>query len=121
MPHYGDHRAVPEYRPDRYDVTAEGPGRWVTLEAPLGRPVAIIYTNDRDVLGYRLAPMEDNPGAAAMGTVLTDAFLGAKAADTPVTVVFDYWAGLASQSWGAGPVAKGDLGEMPQHPRQPRG
>lgn len=118
MPVYGDHRAVPEYRPDRYATTAEGPGRWFTLDAPVGRPVAIIYTDDADVLGYRLADAADNPAAPTMGQILSDAFTGGKASGAPASAVFNYWAGLSTQSWAARPVQDGDLETMPQHPRR---
>lgn len=86
-----------------------GAGRWVTIQAPLGAPAVLLWTNDQDVLGFRGADLSVNPQGATLNDTLAQALRSAKAAGADVSAVFDYWAGRASLSSGAGPVQSGDL------------
>lgn len=105
--HFGDHQPETVYQPAHYDGSLQGPGRWFTLEQPLGHPVATIYTDDQERLGFLQVGDDDTTILAC--EVLGDAFRGAAAVGASVTDVFDYWAGRATPVQGAGPVTQGSL------------
>lgn len=105
--HFGDHVPETVYEPVQYDGSLQGLGRWFTLEMPLGHPVATIYTDDRERLGYLQAA--DDVEAIQACQALGDAFRGAAQVGASVTDVFDYWASRATPVQGAGPVSEGAL------------
>lgn len=102
-----DYKPEPIRQAPHYGAALVGRGRWVTLEAPLGRPAVRLYTNDQDTLAW--LQVGDHDEALALVQTLAQALMSAKAADAPTTVVFDRWAQQASQSVAAGQVVEGDL------------
>lgn len=108
--HYGDHVARPVWEPKRYASDLGGQGRWCTLEAPLGHPVAILFTDDHERLGY--LQVADDQAAVTFVEALQGGLLNAAAQGSPTTAVFDWWAGRASQALAAGQVHTGALADL---------
>jgi len=110
---YGDPLWRTQWAPKQYAAgPLEGPGRWVTIQSPIGVPAAILWTDDREILAFRAADMADNPDGPAMADTLGQALRSARAAGTPASSVFDWWAGQASMGLAAGAVTTGDLSEL---------
>lgn len=92
------------YAPAFYRDPMTGPGRWFVLYAH-GHPLGLIWTNDADGLGFIPA----NDAGIARTPELAQAFSRAKAAGTPATDVFAYYADLAGLGLQAGEVRTGTL------------
>lgn len=105
--HYGDHMPVATYAPAHFDSSLHGRGRWCDLAAPPGRDAVRIFTDDQDRLG--MIQLSDTRESALLAATLGDAWRAAKAAGTPASVAFDYWADRAGQTVAAGPVQTGSL------------
>ena len=90
-----------------YDARLVGRGRNVVLQSPLGVPAVRLYTDDRATLGF--LQVGEHPEAIHLVQGLSQALMGAKAAGSPTTAVFDWWAARATETIGAGPVETGDL------------
>lgn len=95
------------WAPARYSTDLAGEGRWCILEAPLGHPCALLFTDDRERLGFLQA--DDDDQAMTFCQTLGSALRGAAAVGATTSDVFDYRAGRASQAVAARPVRTGPL------------
>jgi hypothetical protein len=92
------------YAPAFYRGRLTGRGRWVPLYAH-GDLLGVVWTDDDDGLGF----LSQTPAGISRTPELAQAFSRAKAAGTPASDVFDYYASLAGMGLSAGPVESGSL------------
>ena len=113
--HYADHHPKPVGPQRSWGYRAEGPGRWFVLERPLGNEVGLMFVTDQDdAVGII------QNGAPGCGHAAMDVALGIQAAHATgicsPSVVFDAWAGRATQAVAAGQVHHtDDLGAVASH------
>jgi hypothetical protein len=111
--HVGDLSMVEARGVQHWDGSLQGPGRWVTLEAPLGEVVGVLFTDDRDRLGFLPVPPNRNPHAPAFTNTITDALRRARYAGAKASDVFGWWAGQASVAVAAQPrIESGSLEDL---------
>lgn len=111
-----DWKPVPTYVPKTWKATAEGPGRAVTLQSPLGVDACRLYTDDRDVLWY--VQTGEHREAVQLAQTLVSALMGAKYANAMASDVFDHWAGYAGPIVFAGTIETGELSTLLPSPPQ---
>lgn len=113
--HYGDHRAQTVWSPAHYATGPRvGPGRWCRIYAPMiGKPAGVLYTDDRDVLGFIPVAAVKKPNAPHIAHQVGCGLREAAALGRPVSEVFDAWAARAGQGLAAGQVVSGDLRNLP--------
>lgn len=89
----------------RYARRAEGDTiRWAVLERPVGNPVGVWWTNDRDAVGF----IPYDPGGSMYSVVSA-----AAANRVPAAVVFDTNTEPVSQARACRPVQRGGWADVP--------
>lgn len=80
------------------------------LGPPSGPALVRLYTDDHDRLGFLYLVATDE--SATLGSMLDAGLLSAAALDSPTSLVFDRWAGMATMALAARQVQYGALAEL---------
>lgn len=105
-----DFQAEALYVPPHYPGQMEGGGRWVTIQAPVGYTVGVLWTNDRDGIGWVQTAFDTR--AILFAREITDGIRQAAAAGAQVSDVFAYWSARVNIAVAAGPVQAGSLDRL---------
>jgi len=122
MPDYYDHPDAQNHIEDSHmGVTATGlsyakamagQGRWCDLEAPLGLKVGVMWTDDRDSLGFIPVQVNQNENAPQFASAFGASIDQAAELGVASSVVFDSWAERATQGLAAREIHSGDLATL---------
>lgn len=102
-----DFQMVAEYTPPHYPGRMTGPGRWCSIQAPIGHVLGYLWTNNSDGIGFVQVDTSDR--GIQFAREVQDGIRAAASVQAPVVQVFDYWSNRVNLAAAAGEIHTGDL------------